>query len=328
MNKKVILLILLFTLTIFSACNANEVAKTNTTERSTRSEEIIESTTSEVLTTSELSEREKENTAIAELTSVEITTDKEDGESMSRQSKLMLDYTGKKWSKQLEEALKDVDFTSFAFDIDNPVYISDVDSLFVLANKANRFPNDFKPKNLITPKSKHAGSPSRRQLREPAANAMDDLISAAKADSVEIQTVSAYRSISYQRGLFKAYAKRHSEEEANQFSARAGHSEHHTGLCVDVSSPSVGYGLDYSYGNTKEGKWIEDNSYKYGYVVRYPRDKNILTGYRYEPWHLRYFGVPLATYLHETDLSYEEFIALQVGKMPEEITIEWIDFDK
>ncbi len=241
----------------------------------------------------------------------------------SGQSKLMYDYTGKKWTKALSKQLKGVDFSSFGFDIYNPVYIKDINSTLVLANKANRFEDNFKPINLVNAKSKHSGNVNRRKLREVAANAIDKLISAAKKDGIEIQTVSCYRTISYQKGLFKRYAAKDGEKKAAMYSSRPGHSEHHTGLCADVSSPSMNYGLGTSYGNTKEGKWIAKNAHKYGFIVRYPKGKKDITGYSYEPWHIRYLGVPLATYLKETGLCYEEFIALQVGKSPEDIKIVW-----
>ncbi len=335
MKLRVLLLMFIGGLFLFSACDVKEAAyddkgKSTVVSEISMSKEsstnkLEDSTTKE---SSTLSTKETTTNSVKETTTT-VSTSKEEKEEkdMNVQSELMLEYTGKKWSKELEEELKDVDFASFAFDIDNPVFISDVDNLFVLANKANRFSDEFKPQNLVNPKSRHSGSPSRRKLRVVAANAIDELISAAKAEGIEIRTVSAYRTIDYQKTLFDAYASRSSEAEANQYSSRAGHSEHHTGLCVDVSSPSVNYDLKFAYGDTIEGKWIARNAHKYGYVVRYPKDKHRLTGYLYEPWHLRYFGVPLATYLYETELTYEEFIALQVGKMPEDIMIEWIDFD-
>ncbi len=241
----------------------------------------------------------------------------------SRQSKLMLEYTGESWSPQLEEDLKQTDFEAYNFDVENPSLIQDVNSIFVLANKANYFPPDFEPINLITPQTNHAGGPDRRSMRRVAANALDTLTTEAKESGYDIQTVSAYRTIAYQEVLFNNYAASDGEEAANRYSSKPGHSEHHTGLCVDVSSPSVSFGLDQSYGTTPEGMWLEENAHRYGFVIRYPKGKEDLTGYTYEPWHIRYLGVPLATYLKENDLCYEEFLALQQNKTPDEIRIDY-----
>ncbi len=240
----------------------------------------------------------------------------------SRQSKLMLDYTGKKWNSDLEESMADVDFSKYGLDVNNPTLIVDVNDPFVLANKANYFPEDFVPINLLRPSSPHGGSPDRASLRDIAAKAVDDLHYAAANEGLDIKTVSSYRSIAYQKELFSYYANRDGEEVAATYSSRPGYSEHHTGLCSDVSSPVMNFELDASYGDTKEGKWIAENAHKYGFVVRYPLGKDDLTGYTYEPWHLRYLGIPLATYLYETGLCYEEFLALEKGFMPDEIRIE------
>lgn len=313
--------------------NSTEKAETSLTETSTKKEtstvgaETTKSETSTVETTvKETSKSEVEVTSEETTTKADDETSAKEEDEMDSnievvQSKLMLEYTGKEWSKELKEDLQNVDFSQCNFDIKNPKMIKDVNSLFVLANKANYFPDDYVPINLVKPKSKHAGQASRRKMRKSAANAVDRLIKAAKEDGVDIRTVSGYRSIDTQRVLFKSYADREGVEKANKYSSKPGYSEHHTGLCVDVSSPVMDFGLDQSYGDTKEGKWLAENAHKYGFIIRYPKGEYNITGYIYEPWHIRYLGVPLATYLKETGLCYEEFIALQLGKMPDEIKI-------
>ncbi len=254
--------------------------------------------------------------------SYSIQVQSENVEEKSRQSQLMLSYTGEAWSSELEEALKDVDFSEYGFDLEKPKLINDINSLFVLANKANYFPEDFVPIGLVAPKSRYAGGGDRNKLRDIAADALDDMVKAAAESSCDIQSVSAYRSIAYQKDLFNYYAQRDGVEKANKYSSKPGYSEHHTGLCVDLSSPSMGFGLDQSYGDTPEGKWLEENAAEYGFVIRYPKDKENITGYTYEPWHLRYLGIPLARYLKQNNLCYEEFLALQLGLEPEKIIID------
>ncbi len=237
----------------------------------------------------------------------------------TRQSKMMLEYTGSPWSGELEEALKEVDFSAYAFDKEEPKEIKDVNSLYVLANKANYFPESFVPIDLVSPKTKYAGGGDRNKMRKAAADALDNLVQAARKAGHDIQNVSAYRSIAYQKVLFDNYAAKDGIEAANKYSSKPGFSEHHTGLCVDVSSPSMGFGLGQEYGKKPEGKWLAKNAHNYGFIIRYPKNKEDITGYTYEPWHIRYLGLPLAAYLYENNLTFEEFLALQLAKKPEEI---------
>ncbi len=240
----------------------------------------------------------------------------------SKQSNLMFEYTGLAWSDELENALAEVDFSDFNFDIKNPKEIEHIDSLFVLANKANYFPENFVPKDLVAPTSRYAGGGDRNKLRKHAADALDSLVAAAAEAGQDIKNVSAYRSIAYQKDLFNYYANKDGIEAANRYSSKPGYSEHHTGLCADVSSPNMGFNLYKKYGKESEGIWLANNAHLYGFIIRYPEGKEKLTGYTYEPWHIRYLGVPLATYLYQSKLTYEEFLALQVGKLPREIVIE------
>ncbi len=241
---------------------------------------------------------------------------------ISRQSKAMLDYTKIQWSPELEKQLKNVDFSKYNFDTKNPKLITNVNDLLVLANKANYFPKDFVPINLVNPKTRYYGGGNRNQMRKIAADALDNLIYQASSQGINIKNVSAYRSIQYQAGLFNNYAKKHGIAAANKFSSKPQFSEHHTGLCADVSSPSMNWLLGKNYINTIEGRWLAQNAHKFGFVIRYPQNKYDIVGYTYEPWHIRYLGIPLASYLHQTNLTFEEFLALQVGKNLEEIRIK------
>lgn len=103
---------------------------------------------------------------------------------------------------------------------------------------------------------------------------------------------SGYRSYSYQQGLYEKYVNRDGKEKADTFSARPGHSEHQSGLSFDLNS------VDDSFAATNEGKWVQDNAHLYGFIIRYPKNKTDETGYKYEPWHLRYVGKDLASKLY------------------------------
>ena len=114
----------------------------------------------------------------------------------------------------------------------------------------------------------------------------------AQENGLKIWIQSGYRSYNYQKKLYENYVKRDGEEKASLYSAQAGHSEHQTGLAIDLNTVSD------SFANTKEGIWINNNAYKYGFILRYPKGKEEETGYKYEPWHLRYVGIELATTLY------------------------------
>lgn len=106
----------------------------------------------------------------------------------------------------------------------------------------------------------------------------------AAKEGIQLTIISGYRSYTKQQSIYNRYVKRDGKKEADRYSARPGHSEHQTGLAFDVNS------LDQTFGNTKAGIWLSKNCYKYGFILRYPKGKESLTGYMYEPWHFRYIG--------------------------------------
>ena len=123
----------------------------------------------------------------------------------------------------------------------------------------------------------------------------------AKALGLNIPLVSGYRSYETQEKLYNKYVKKDGEKKANTYSAKPGESEHQTGLAFDIGS------VDRSFANTIEAKWLAENAYLYGFIIRYPKDKEEITGYNYEPWHLRYVGQELAKYLKKNNLTLEEY---------------------
>ncbi len=115
---------------------------------------------------------------------------------------------------------------------------------------------------------------------------------------------SGYRSYDYQAGLYQRYVDRSGKAEADRYSARPGHSEHQTGLAFDLNTISD------EFKDTDEGKWVADNCHKYGFIIRYPEEKESVTGYMYEPWHIRYLGVETATAVYESGLCLEEYLGI------------------
>ena len=128
----------------------------------------------------------------------------------------------------------------------------------------------------------------------------------AKKSNINLRIISGFRSYQTQQSLYNNYAARDGKNAADRYSARAGHSEHQTGLAADINS------LEQTFEYTSEGKWLNNNCYKYGFIIRYPKGKESITGYMFEPWHIRYVGVDIATKLYNNGnwLSLEEYLGI------------------
>ena len=180
--------------------------------------------------------------------------------------------------------------------------IDDPASIWVVVDKARPLaPLDYAPADLV-PVGGH-------QLRAEAAVAMSDMLAAAAAEGLTITVQSAYRSYDYQVGVFSNQVSRFGEARAEIQVARPGFSEHQTGLGADIGGG--GCDIESCFATTAEGQWVAAHGHEYGYVIRYPDGKQDVTGFKYEPWHVRYVGVALATEMHRTGVpTLEEFFGL------------------
>jgi LAS superfamily LD-carboxypeptidase LdcB len=187
--------------------------------------------------------------------------------------------------------------------------LTNPESLYVLANKKNELPSDYVPEDLIVPDVLFTfeGDHEKKHLRETAAYALEDLFNGAKEDGLTLYAISGYRSYSLQESIYNYNVNTYGEAKANTFSAKPGQSEHQTGLAMDISCADVGYLLETEFGELPEGIWISEHAHEYGFIIRYLEDKTEITEYSYEPWHLRYVGVEIATYIYENHLCLEEF---------------------
>ncbi len=134
--------------------------------------------------------------------------------------------------------------------------------------------------------------------------AFEEMQKAAYAEGYSLYISSGYRSYSTQENLYNSYVARDGKQLADTYSARPGHSEHQTGLAFDLNS------VDASFADTPEGKWVAENCYKYGFIIRYPANKTAITGYMYEPWHIRYLGTNIATSVYQSGLCLEEYLGI------------------
>ncbi|WP_370871814.1 M15 family metallopeptidase [Alkalibacillus salilacus] len=181
----------------------------------------------------------------------------------------------------------------------------------VVVNKQRKLPEGYEPPDLTTPNVEfHVVNNERKYMRAEAAKALEDLFQEAEQQGHQLVGISGYRSQQTQAAVFASNVDRNGREHALQYSAQPGHSEHQTGLTMDISTPQNDYALTESFGNSAAGQWVAENAHEYGFVIRYPEGKSDITGYGYEPWHLRYFGESIATEIHEAGVTVEEYYGL------------------
>ncbi|MRG87178.1 hypothetical protein GH754_12750 [Salinibacillus xinjiangensis] len=186
----------------------------------------------------------------------------------------------------------------------------------LLVNKSHALPEDYVPEELVIPDVLFTFEEQlpKKQMQKEAARALEEMFQQAKAENINLYAVSGYRSYERQDQIFQYNVNQHGEEYANQFSARPGESEHQTGLTMDITSRSANFGLIQQFGETKEGKWVAENAHQYGFIVRYPENQEDITGYIYEPWHLRYIGKEAAKEVYKRKVTLEEFVNSMIPK--------------
>ena len=178
----------------------------------------------------------------------------------------------------------------------------DLNSITILVNKYNYLKKDYVPNNLVI--LDEYAKPGIR-LNSEAYDKFKKMASDAYLqDELKLRIVSAYRSFEYQENLYNKYLKFESQDKVDTYSARSGYSEHQTGLAIDIDNEIIEYN---KFHLTREFAWMSNNAYKYGFILRYPLGKENITGYKYEPWHYRYVGEKIANYIHENDITYEEY---------------------
>lgn len=188
----------------------------------------------------------------------------------------------------------------------NPTKINAEKDNILLVNKTYSLSKDYKPEHLVYPDVQYVDE--KEHIQAEAAEYLEKLFEDALNDGVKLYAASGYRSYEYQENLFDYYVSQYGEDYANRVSAKPGESEHQTGLAMDITSRSVDFELSESFGDTVEGEWVARNAHHYGYIIRYPKGKESITGYKYEPWHLRYIGQDHAYRIVNQSLTLEEYI--------------------
>jgi D-alanyl-D-alanine carboxypeptidase len=192
--------------------------------------------------------------------------------------------------------------------IDENGTVTNPSSYDAVINKVRSLPSNYVPSDLVTVEVPTClPNPEIRQLRRVASEALSEMFKAGLDDDVELVARSGYRSYATQVALYNGYVSKYGQEYADKYSARPGTSEHQTGLAMDITAESVSLQLDDDFGKTKEGQWLAQNAYRFGFIIRYPEGMENITGYFYEPWHVRYLGVNLATNVYNSGLTLEEY---------------------
>ncbi|MBQ4556566.1 MAG: M15 family metallopeptidase [Clostridia bacterium] len=168
--------------------------------------------------------------------------------------------------------------------IDGFTYVNGI----LIANKTYSMPDTFDP----------------GYLNPDAYAAFEQMKSAAANDGITLKIISGYRSYSHQTRTYNRYVSRDGQAAADRYSARPGHSEHQTGLAMDINS------LEQSFGETPEGIWLAEHCAEYGFIIRYPKEKEVETGFMYEPWHIRYLGKDIAAAVKGSGLCLEEYLGI------------------
>jgi zinc D-Ala-D-Ala carboxypeptidase len=187
--------------------------------------------------------------------------------------------------------------------------VAQPNSIPVVVNKSLSLPENFVPQNLmyLNVPFIFSGKSEKRMMRKEAAIELERLFAGAKKDGVTLLGVSGYRSYQTQKALFEHYVAIDGYEKARTYSALPGTSEHQTGLAIDVTGGNGKCPAEDCFAGTIEAAWLEQNAAEYGFIIRYPKGKDTITGYKYEPWHLRYVGKDVAVDVSTKGITLEEY---------------------
>lgn len=245
----------------------------------------------------------KKNTDASDNNVISETTQKVNNNSNNSVSSTQAESTENKSTEAATDNASDgKEKTSKGFTIETRNGATYIDG-YLIANKTYALPSTFIPENPEVPVTE---ARSNTSLDKDLMTAFRKMQADATAKGLNIYIASGYRSYDYQVSLYNRYVANDGKAAADTYSSRPGNSEHQTGLCFDLNS------IEDSFQYTNEGKWINDNCYKYGFCIRFPKGKDAYTGYQYESWHLRYVGEELAEKLYNNGdwISLEEYFGI------------------
>lgn len=181
----------------------------------------------------------------------------------------------------------------------------------MLVNKYNSLPNDYEPNDLINVSNKYYYGENHK-LAKKAYDAFIDMWNEAKEEDIYLIMNSSYRSLDSQIKVYDSYKNKNGTTYADSIAARPGYSEHQTGLALDLFSKANTTTTNFK--GSPAHIWLQNNSYKFGFIERYPEDKENITGFTAEAWHYRYVGIEAATYIHDNNITFDEYYAYFIEK--------------
>lgn len=209
----------------------------------------------------------------------------------------------------IKEDFSYIAFTPLEDTLDENGIVTNPEAIDVLVSKQRAIAPDYEPDDLVVPNVRfHQSNATVKQLRQEAATALEELFGAADQAGYTLYAVSGFRPYSMQANIYQNHISTYGETYANAVSAPPGKSEHQTGWVMDITSASAGYDLVEAFGEMPEGIWVAENAHLYGFIVHYEKGKEDITGYSYEPWHLRYLGKELAQKVYESGLTFDEYM--------------------
>jgi len=179
--------------------------------------------------------------------------------------------------------------------------------ILMLINKYNYLSEDYVPENIVKVSNSYAYQGN--SVRQDVLDAFIEMAKAAREEDIVLVINSSYRSYKDQDDIWKYRKQNYGIEKADQYAARAGHSEHQSGLAIDIAQYNS---KEQDFENTEAFTWLENNAHKYGFILRFKKDAQDITGYAYESWHYRYLGKDVATRVHEENITYDEYYAYYI----------------
>ena len=209
--------------------------------------------------------------------------------------------------KENDDAETTVLYVNMDFDKEDyvdPLVIDEFDD-YVLVNKHRQLSSEYVPDDLVTIDEEYVKSDEEIEIERNVAKAFYDMAEAASKEGLELMVSSGYRSYKDQEEITNTYLELYGQNYVDNYVAKPGFSEHQTAMSLDVASKSVN-----TFVNSDEYTWMMDNAYKYGFILRYPKSKEDITGYKCEAWHYRYVGKKIAKYIKENNITYDEYYVM------------------
>ena len=209
--------------------------------------------------------------------------------------------------KENDDAETTVLYVNMDFDKEDyvdPIVIDDFDD-YVLVNKHRQLSSDYIPDDLVTIDDEYVKANEEIEIERNVAKAFYDMAEAASKDGMELMVSSGYRSYADQEEITNTYLELYGQNYVDNYVAKPGFSEHQTAMSLDIASKSVD-----TFVESNEYSWMMDNAYKYGFILRYPKSKEDITGYKCEAWHYRYVGKKIAKYIKEHNITYDEYYVM------------------